>query len=170
MMEDFLAGFGKTLSRINLYSLQHPLVQESVKESFDGLAAILAEEPEVVLASSDGKLLVNGVIAGGPASIQQSLVQFFEKNQLYSISFKRGLTQEEMTSFYKLFTGKREDLKSPEDFTKFLDGEKVTHIAVNTAFFSKVGEKGDGSGGSGGGGGSGTRAPGTGGFGGEGGA
>ena len=170
MMDDFLAGFGKTLSRINLYSLQHPLVQESVKESFDGLSAVMAEEPEITLASSDGKLLVNGVIAGGPASIQQSLVQFFEKNQLYSISFKRGLTQEEMTSFYKLFTGKREDLKSPEDFTKFLDGEKVTHIAVNTAFFSKVGEKGDGSGGSGGGGGSGTRAPGTGGFGGEGGA
>src|SRR3989344_587967 len=138
MIEDFLAGFGKTLSRINLYSLQHPLVQESVKESYDGLAAILAEEPEVVLASSESKLLVNGVLAGGPASIQQSLVQFFEKNQLYSIAFKRGLTPEETTSFYKLFTGKREDLKGPEDFAKFLENEKVAHISVNTAFFSKV--------------------------------
>lgn len=165
MIEDFLAGFGKTLSRINLYSLQHPLVQESVKESFDGLTAILADETEIILASSEEKLLVNGSIAGGPASIQQSLFQFFEKNQLYSIAFKRGLSQEEMTSFYKLFTGKRENLKGPEDFAKFLENEKVAHISVNTAFFSKVGEKGDGSGG---GGGSGTVGPGMGGEGGAG--
>lgn len=156
MIEDFLAGFGKTLSRINLYSLQHPLVQESVKESFDGLTAILADETEIILASSDGKLLVNGSIAGGPASIQQSLIQFFEKNQLYSISFKRGLTQEEMTSFYKLFTGKREDLKDPEDFAKFLEDEKVAHIAVNTAFFSKVTGKEDDAGAGGGAAGTGT--------------
>ncbi len=141
--DEFLAHFGKTLSRINLYSLNHPLVQESVKASFESLDAFLKDEPEVVLATSEGKLLLNGTILNGIASIQQMLVQFFEKNHLYSLTFKRGLAVSEISSFYKLFTGKKEDMKNPEEFSKFLTDEKVTNISINAAFFSKVSEKGD---------------------------
>ncbi|OGR85497.1 MAG: hypothetical protein A2901_05090 [Elusimicrobia bacterium RIFCSPLOWO2_01_FULL_54_10] len=168
MIEDFLANFGKTLSRVNLYSVNHPLVQESVNNSYEGLAALLEKEPEVILASSEGKLLVNGSVAGGVASVQQALIQFFEKNQLYSVTFKRGLSVDEIFTFYKLFTG-RKDVKGPEDFARFLSEEKAVHIAVNAAFFSKVSEKGeDGEGAGAGAGGGAGAGPGSGGGGGKG--
>ncbi len=141
--DEFLTNFGKTLSRINLYTPNHPMVQESVKNSFDALNSFLKLEPEIILASSEGKLLLNGTILGGLVSIQQMLLQFFEKNQIYSLTFKAGLAPEEMNSFYKLFSGKKEDLKGPEEFSKFLTDEKVTNIILNSAFFSKVSEKGE---------------------------
>ena len=112
-----------------------------MKYSFDGLTALLAKEEELVLAVSEGKLILNGVLAGGPAAVQQMLIQFYEKNRIYSLTFRRGLGPDEMTAFYNLFTGKKDNLNSPEDFSKYLADEKVVHIAVNTAFFAKVSEK-----------------------------
>src|SRR5438874_766839 len=117
--ENFLASFGKTLSRINLYSLNHPLVQETVQQSVQDLTAFLNDVPEIILASSEGKLLLNALIITGMPSTQQMLIQFYEKNQIYSVTFRKGLTKDEMLSFYKLFTGKREDLKDAADFGKF---------------------------------------------------
>src|SRR5262245_3637628 len=111
--DDFLTSFGKALSRINLYSLNHPLVQESIKASYETLSAFLKEQTEVILATSEGKLLLNGNIVTSLPALQQSLVQFYEKNQIYSITFRQGLRQEEVNSLYKLFTGKSE-AKGPE--------------------------------------------------------
>ncbi len=139
--ENFLINFGKILFRTNLYDLSHPLVQESIQASFESVSGILENKDAAEIAYSEGKILFDGLVVKGFPTVQSALIQFLDGNHLYSVTFKNGVTLLGLQSFCKLFKVKKGEFNKPEHFINFLETEGVSHIVINTAFYSKYNEK-----------------------------
>lgn len=137
----FLAAMAKTLSRINLYSLNHPLVAESIQTSLTQLSNYFYRQNEMTVAWSGEKLLLNGAPLSVLGSLQEILGGLFEKYQLHSITFQKGVSGEELIAFYKLLTMKQELIQGLGGAKTFLEKEKVAHIQLDIAFFTKVAGK-----------------------------
>lgn len=139
---EFLTSISRTISRMNLYPMNHPLVRESVNESFTLLNQILADEKELILSWTENKLLLNGNQIAGSSALESTLGSIFEKLSLTSLTFQPGIALEELTSFYKLFRMSQGKIKSAEDLKTFLQEENIAHIQPDVAFFTKIGSKG----------------------------
>ena len=144
--EEFLAGLGKTLSRISLYSINHPLTVEAIRNSFDRLALGLSGGDEMTISYTDEKVLLDGNPLAGAGPAEQSLAAIFEKYHLQSLTFRPGVTQEELVAFYKLLTLRDDAIKDAEGLKKFFESEKLEHIALDTAFYARVGSPSEGGG------------------------
>ncbi len=155
-LDNFLSQFGKTISQARLYPISHPLVSQSIQNSFSSLSQFLEQNAEITITYVDKMYLVNGVNSASLSSIASTLHTLFEKYSLQSLSFLKEISSAEYNSFLKILSNPKEvaDLKTA------LEKETVQHISLNSAIYAKVGEGGgDGKGdGSGGGAGSGTTA------------
>lgn len=138
--EAFLIALGKTLGKINLYSFNHPLVRESIQESLNLLVKTLSVSDEMTIAWTEDKLVVNGSPLSSSGFSQGTIGGLFEKYNVHSLTFKKGVTVEELIAFYRLLTTKQE-MKSAEEVKNFLESEKVSHIQVDVEFFAKVGKQ-----------------------------
>ncbi len=137
---NFLTALAKTISRVSLYPLQHPLVLESIKESYQLLNNSLKIDQEIFLSLVDNKLLINGSQIPNPGSLPNIIGECLAKFQLCGIIFKNGVIEEELISFYKLFTNRPDKFKNIEDVRRFFNGEKICHIEPDSAIFARVEE------------------------------
>lgn len=139
-LQPFLVTTGRTLSQMALYSPEHPTVKGAVDESHRLLAAILQEQPELAIAISEGKLVVNGKPPETvPEASLRPFVQLLAKFDLFSLSFVPGITQKEMVPFFHL--AYRQDLKKTNtDVAAFLAESGVTHIKANQSKYTKISE------------------------------
>ena len=147
-LEPFILELGKALSRIHLYSPNHPMVKESISTAHGHLAACLSAEPEFTLAAVEDKLLLNGSPLGAAPTVQQALGAFFQKFGLQSMTFRTGVTEEELAAFCALVAGGTIPLGDADRVSRTLAERKIEHIGLNVTVYSKVGE---GEGGEGGG-------------------
>lgn len=138
--ETFLQSFGKTLGRVNLYSMNHPLALESLKSSFEALNKALAGHPEFTVSfTTENKMLIDGEPLSGMGSFEQILSNIFERFQIHSLTFKSGCSLSELTSFYKLLVTKEGLIKDRDSVKIFFEKENVSHIQIDTSFYAKVG-------------------------------
>lgn len=144
MIEEFLGGMSKTLSRIQLYPINHPLVTESIETSFKHLEEFLSTKNELVIAWMEDKLLVDGVPFAGLGMLAGTIGGLFEKYQLHSLTFQKGISIEELVSLYKLLTVRRDTIKNADEFKSFLAKENIRHIQVDVAIFAQVTGQQDG--------------------------
>lgn len=135
----FLIGISKALSQVNLYSLDHPMVKNTVSDTLNQLTICLANTPEISIAYVDEQILVNGKVSpGGPGAAKEVIGTFFKRNQLHSLVFRNGVNTAEFTSFLKLFLVKQDQEPDPAKLKSQLASENVTHIEIDTVMFSKV--------------------------------
>ncbi len=168
--EQFFASFGKALAKLKLYTFEHPQVGESLQEAFAALESCLAERPEISIAWTGEKMLLNGLLSNSFGLLEGQLGTTFGRSHLHSITFQTGITLEEMKSFLKFLALKEGTIKSPEDLKAFFENEKVQKIQLNATYYTKVGGEenvsddatGAGGGGGGGGAGGGSLAEGSG--------
>ncbi len=139
-LETFLITTGRTLAQMALYSPQHPTVKGAVAESHRLISTLLDEDPEIVIASNEKKIIVNGRAPEGVAdAVVRPFLQLLTAHNLHSLSFSRGIIPEEMESFFRLAAGgelKRSGINPVEFFAK----HNVTHIRLNEARYAKIGE------------------------------
>jgi len=138
---NFLTNMAKTLNRVSLYPLNHPLVSESIQSSFRHLSNSLTQEGELTVSWTDDKVLLNGTPLTDLGTLQSILGGTFDKYQLHSLTFKSGVTAEEIYSFYKVFTTRADTIKDVEEVRSLFENEKIEHIQLDIAFFAKVSAK-----------------------------
>lgn len=132
-----LRTLGKAMGRMFLYSPAHPAVMDSVREFSDSLGVFFGEgHDELILAVTQHGLLVNGALneEGGAGSIKELL----EKLTLESISFRKGVTVEELLALCSIFTAKADDIR--DGVGGFLESKGITHIKANDAHYVKTGD------------------------------
>lgn len=135
----FFTSLGKTLSRLKLYSFDHPMTAQSIQESYQILQDCLAGSGELTIAWAENQILINGEPANLTGGSQEVWSGLFQKYSLNSFSFKKGVTAQELTSFVKFLTLKEGAIKSADDLKKFLKNENVNLIEIDAAFYAKLG-------------------------------
>ena len=89
-----------------LYSPEHPTVKGAVADSLRLLGALLDEQGEIVVSTSEGKVIVNG---RPPEEVADAALKpFFQlltAHELHSLSFIKGIDAHEMATFFRLAAG-----------------------------------------------------------------
>lgn len=141
---DVLKAIGKTLSQMNLYSAAHPAVREMMAGTLKMLDDILAESGGEVAYSVDaGKVIANGRVIGALDQVPSSIGQIFDKFKLNSISFRTGVTQDELAVLCQM-AALRPDAAKGVVPSEHMKEKGVEHISLNEALYAKVGAEPDG--------------------------
>ena len=157
-----LKAIGKALGQMALYKVGHPAVIATITSAQENLSAAmeLSTSGELSFGIDHDKLILNGRVVGSLAQLPVSLANLFSRFKLTSLSFRSGLSADELIAFCEL-AAMRADSPAAADPKGWLAGRSVTHIIFNEAVYLKAGDKGAsaagaGTGGAPGGGGAGT--------------
>ncbi|MBI3288060.1 MAG: PAS domain S-box protein, partial [Elusimicrobia bacterium] len=140
-----LKAIGKALGQMALYKVGHPAVVATITTAQENLTAALALAPtsELVVGLDRDKLIFNGRVAGSLAQLPVSLANLFNRFKLTSLTFRSGLTTDELVAFCEL-AAMRVDAPAAADPKGFLAGRGASHIVFNEAVYLKAGENGAG--------------------------
>jgi len=133
---------GKTLGQMSLYKVGHPAVAAIIAQAEDLLSKALAETPQGELSFSidEDKLISNGRIVASVLQLPNTVPAFFSRFKLNSLTFKSGLTNQELVAFCEL-AASRPDAATTADPQAYLAGKGVAHIIFSEAVYSKMGDE-----------------------------
>ncbi|MDD5304521.1 MAG: ATP-binding protein, partial [Elusimicrobia bacterium] len=142
-----LKALGKALGQMALYKVGHPAVIATIAAAQENLAAALGSSSsgELAIGIDRDKLILNSRVVGNLGQLPASLANLFNRFKLTSLSFKTGITTDELIAFCEL-AAMRGDSPAAADPKGYLAGRSVTNIVFNEAVYLKAGEKGAGSG------------------------
>ena len=146
-----LKTIGKALGQMALYKVGHPAVAATIRTARENLDAALALAPngEVIVSLDQQKVLANGRVIGLASQIPNSIINLYNRFKLTSLTFRAGLTHEELAGFCEL-AALRTDAAAATDPKAFLVEKGVTHMSLNEAVYMKAGQRGAGAGAGGG--------------------
>jgi PAS domain S-box-containing protein len=156
-----LKAIGKALGQMALYKVGHPAVIATIAAAQENLASALglSSNGEIAIGIDRDKLILNGRVVGSLGQLPVSLANLFNRFKLTSLSFKTGISTDELIAFCEL-AAMRADSPAAADPKGWLAGRSVANIVFNEAVYLKAGDKAAGAGGAEGaapgGGGSGT--------------
>jgi len=142
-----LKAIGKALGQMALYKVGHPAVIATIAAAQENLAAALTRSAngELAVGIDHDKLILNGRVVGNVSSLPVSLSNLFKRFKLTSLSFKTGLTTEEIGAFCEL-AAMRADSPAAADPKGWLAGRSVYSIVFNEAVYMKAGDQAAGPG------------------------
>ncbi|MBI4056101.1 MAG: PAS domain S-box protein [Elusimicrobia bacterium] len=141
---NILKSLGKTMGLITLYQVNHPTVVRSLEETYQLIEDSLdeVEADELVFAIEGDKFLANGKVVCALSQIPGAIRTLFNRYRLHSLTFAKGLSVAELSSFYGLVTLKPEVAKQI-NVKDFLRENSISHIRTNEAIYAKVEKKSD---------------------------
>jgi len=150
-MLEALKAIGKALGQMALYKVGHPAVVATIAAAQENLAAALtlSTKGELAVGIDNDKLILNGRVVGSLSQLPASLANLFKRFKLTSLSFKTGLSTEELVAFCEL-AATRADSPAAADPKGWLAGRSVYNIVFNEAVYLKAGDKISGPGAGGG--------------------
>ncbi|MFH1619167.1 MAG: ATP-binding protein, partial [bacterium] len=134
---ELIKMLARTMGQMGLYKPSHPAVRESIAHAHSVLEQLLSADPggEFTLAVDNDKVIANSRVLFPAANLPGSIRNFFTRLRLHSVTFKAGVTVEELVAFCGLSGFK------PEGGTKLSDAlsrDGVQHISINEAIYAKV--------------------------------
>lgn len=142
-----LKSIGKALGQMALYKVGHPTVIASITAAQENLASALSlsSTGELAIGIDRDKLILNGRVVGNLSQLPASLANLFNRFKLTSLSFKTGLSNDELVAFCEL-AAMRGDSPAAADPKGYLAGRMVMNIVFNEAVYLKAGEMNAGAG------------------------
>ncbi|MBI4369034.1 MAG: hypothetical protein HY547_02275 [Elusimicrobia bacterium] len=138
--KELLMVLGRSFAQVNLYGTDHPMVNQSIKESTNMLNDVLSSDTsheEIVFFLDHDRLLVNGRFLGSIKEQGVGIRSLFQNFNLHSLAFLAGVTNEEMLTLCRLLREKIPDLKEFK-IDEWLNQNQVIHIHANVAYYAKV--------------------------------
>ncbi|PKM98320.1 MAG: hypothetical protein CVU79_03735 [Elusimicrobia bacterium HGW-Elusimicrobia-3] len=132
----FLKAFTRALTQINLYKPDHPQVRQALDEGQALLAQIagsLAGADFSVTLDND-KLLINGTPLLAADKLPNSLRNLFTKFRIQTITFKPGVTGDDLLALCQVQSHKGE----AKDYLK---ERGIDRVKIDEAIYTKVGSQ-----------------------------
>jgi len=130
--------FGFVLNQYRLYSEKHPASQLAVANFYARLELILASEPTLTLGFVGGRLLANDHAIDGKKTGVAELLRESHRLHLESLVFERGITEDEISSFFRVLAMPPRILEQRGGLAEVFDGEALPHVRLGTARYRMV--------------------------------
>lgn len=134
-IHDLVQDISAAVKRLALYPAGHPACIKAAEKPYATLEAIWAERATVVISLAASGLVVDG-IALEPRWGDEGLGKIMKDTGVHSLSFTRGLTQENFQQFINYLSTKPEDI----DFVDFLKSNRINNITVDKWHYELIGE------------------------------
>lgn len=141
---DFIKHLSLCLRNTKSYPSGHPYISKTLTEATDLLREVMSGKPELPLAFFENNLFVEeSRIDREVAPAVSGLVNTAIRLDLRSISFKKGVTSEELQNLFNLLSLDRLSLEKGGGMYKILEEMKLTHIGFNEIEFGIISKRGE---------------------------
>ncbi|MCX5787840.1 MAG: PAS domain S-box protein [Elusimicrobia bacterium] len=138
---EVLKAVGKTLNQMGLYKPGHASIAPILADAHGILERALEQAAGLTYAFDQEFLLANGRVIGSASQVPGAVTAFFERYRVGCLTFKHGVSVEELAALCELAAIRPEERPDPG---AFLTERKVSHIRVDEAVYVKAGEGGTG--------------------------
>lgn len=142
---DLLANLKVAVAQLRLYPPQSPQVLKVATSAFQSVNGYLEEAGVLTLSRTPRGLLVNGrrLPATGEVAnaMEQSTLQLLQEVQIKTITFRKGLSMEELVTFLHSLTKKFWDVKEGKEINRRLREARVFQITVDEVEYVAVGAR-----------------------------
>ncbi len=132
------------VAQLRLYPKESPQVLKVVTDTYHSIHSFHDSAPTLTMSKTPKGLLINGRplgIQGTVAdSLESAMLVLLEDSQIKSVSFKKGLTLDELITFLHALTKKFWDVKDGKEINKRLRDERVLQISVDEVTYVALGE------------------------------
>lgn len=132
------------VAQLRLYPKDSPQVLKVVTDTYHSIHSFLETANVLTLSTTPRGLLVNGRPLPERGTVSDSLesatVGILKDASVKSISFKKGLTLDELISFLHALTKKFWDVKDGKEINKRLRDERVNQVSVDEVQYVALGE------------------------------
>ena len=126
------------ISRRNvaIYPKEHPLVERSLNNAFKFLKQLFELRPEITLAVAKDILIIDNYHLDKKNPVYREFALSLNKMNIAHVTFKTGITKDELYGFHSFLTEKTEDL-TVNNFNKIFKKYNLIHIGIGTVDYSK---------------------------------
>ena len=136
--------FRNAIQSISLYPKDSKIVQISADNIYSELNAILQDTVTLSYSATSDIVLINGVRPEHKEYFKNMgpfLKKLMTELGFQGISFRRGLSKSELSSFILLLSKKPDKARSPKEWDEILKQENILHIILNHRIYVAVGER-----------------------------
>ncbi|HXE73375.1 MAG TPA: diguanylate cyclase, partial [Candidatus Nitrosotenuis sp.] len=123
-----------------MYRPEHENVKNNYRAFYQHLKGILHKIPSLDFSEADGALLINGSVAANQSRAPE-MANILSDLGVRSLSFKQGLTVDEVMAFMRLMLLRKEEVADRGGLGKLLKEAGIVHIVPNEKIFVRVSEK-----------------------------
>jgi hypothetical protein len=113
-----------------LYSYNHPLISDALKNAFQGLQKALRRKPVICLDISGGRLTVDGEPLDGDVLVLGHFASWLSSRNIETLSFEVGLTRRELIAFHNIISTKKQTIA---ELLKTMSEKSIFNIKVQPA-------------------------------------
>jgi hypothetical protein len=147
LLSDAIIEINILRHKITIYPKGHPIVDESLNRVFDFLQQLFELRSEVTLKVAKDVLIIDESYLDKKNPIYKEFALSLSSKTIAYLTFKQGLTKEELFTFYQFIVKDVED-ESPEAIQEDFRRCNTTHVTVGfvdySAFSFKEGKTEDG--------------------------
>ena len=135
---DAIQSMGGTIVNIKRYPPGSSIIKMALEKGLKSFEAIFAEHNSFTVSENERQLLINDELMPEKVQVRGYVAKFVQsmvERNIRSFSFKKGLTDDELTRFIELLGQRPEDLKEQGDLPALLTAANVTHVTVDEKVF-----------------------------------
>jgi len=118
------------LKTIGIYPADHPAIKGSVERAYASMVGLLETSPEVRLEIGPKNLMVDGRVLDKANEIFRDFAFQFHRRGVISVTFKRGLSVQELESLLQVASLEPKSLQKSGEFSKICQQKEISHIDV----------------------------------------
>jgi len=127
-----------TRSNLNLYSFDHSVVRESLKDTLPVITRLLEGRDQISINITKTALLFEGLAVEERNPMVARFARDLRELRVNGFSFKEGITLKELAVFFKLLTLKKEEVERLGGARVLLEEMEVEHIGINQVRYIRL--------------------------------
>ncbi|WP_287154861.1 HEAT repeat domain-containing protein [Candidatus Solincola tengchongensis] len=138
---ELLIALNAAMINIHMYPPTSDMISASVETAYARLEPLLEATGTLTLGEADNLLLVNGERLHDRDQVRPPVLSFLEglrRRDVYSITFERGMDQQEFLAFLYIMARDPEELRRSGGLAEEVSRQGCAHIQVNERRFVSV--------------------------------
>ncbi len=132
------------LQTIRLYPKKSKLLKSSIKKVYSSITTVLKKSDTLTFSTTTEDILING-IKPSTKDYRKNFGPFFRRMMVdlgfKGVSFKKGLSQDEVNRFILLLSQKQEGIREKHEWDDLLIKENIKNIILDYRVYVAIGER-----------------------------
>lgn len=129
LLSDAIIELNISRHNVSIYPKDHPLVNKSLNRAFDFLNKLFELRNEITIAVAKDTIIIDEHSLDKKNPVYKDLALHLSRMNIAYVTFRKGLTRDELYSFHRFILGDVEERPS-DNLKEKLEGYNLAHIKV----------------------------------------
>jgi hypothetical protein len=122
---------------LEIYPPGHPASREAIEKPFSALRQLFDSDDQLIISKVQERIVVNGKNIEGAEFVNRWREEF-QRHNVSSLTFARGLTKEEFSKFLSFFVKPLDKVTQPLSLADFIENNDIRSITVDQLRYELV--------------------------------